>query len=220
MNIPPIDDMYRIAAQYSRRPEEVDDLVQDLLLEAVVTGKDFSDARFMAWGRGFLRNRAAFIARTEGRRRKREERFHEGDSASAPPIAQLPERFIVRLRPSLRMVARLVNCGLNRQEIQYLLSIADTAFRQRLSALRREWKAHLGREGYRPEHPGNPVHALASGLLRHSLIRSFRKSANGGRYNNGPAIGSHDPDGHLFTIRSSFAHKITGGGNNADDREE
>src|SRR5690606_22242816 len=116
MNIPPIDDMYRIAAQYSRRPEEVDDLVQDLLLEAVVTGKDFSDARFMAWGRGFLRNRAAFIARTEGRRRKREERFHEGDSASAPPIAQLPERFIVRLRPSLRIVARLVNCGLNRQE--------------------------------------------------------------------------------------------------------
>jgi len=87
MNVPPIDEMYRIARQYSRRPEEVDDLVQDLLLEAVITGKDFLDAHFMAWGRGFLRNRAAFIARTEARRRKREERIHErGTSPLTHPL--------------------------------------------------------------------------------------------------------------------------------------
>lgn len=39
MNIPPIDEAYRIVRQYACRPTEVDDLVQDLLLEAVVTGK-------------------------------------------------------------------------------------------------------------------------------------------------------------------------------------
>ena len=211
--------MYRIAEQYSRRPEEVDDLVQDLLLGAVATGKDCSDARFMAWGRGFLRNRAAFIARTEGRRKKREERFYEGEPAPDPPVAQLPERFIVRLRPSLHIVARLVNCGLNRQEIQYLLSIADTAFRQRLAGLRREWKAYLDSEGHSGEHTDDPIRTLASGLLRRSLIQSFRKPAKE-RYNAGRIIGSHDPDGHLFTIRALFDHKMIGRGNNTDDREE
>lgn len=220
MNIPPIDDMYRIARQYSRRPEEVDDLVQDLLLETVITGKDFSDASFMAWGRGFLRNRAAFIARTEGRRRKREERFHEDEHESNRVARRLPERFIARLRPSLRIVARLVNCGLNRQEIQYLLFIADTAFRQRLTALRREWKTYTQATDCLSRHPDDPIHALASGLLRRSLIESFRKPANGQQYDAGRTIGSHDPDGHLFTIRSFFAHKTTGRGNNADDREE
>ena len=93
MNIPPIDDMYRVAKQYSRRPEEVDDLVQDLLLEAVITGKDFSDKCFMAWGRGFLRNRAAFIARTEARRRKREERFH-GAVPSPIVVFELAEGYM------------------------------------------------------------------------------------------------------------------------------
>ena len=48
MNIPPIDEAYRMAKQYARRLEEADDLVQDLLLEAVATRKDFSDPRFMA----------------------------------------------------------------------------------------------------------------------------------------------------------------------------
>lgn len=220
MNTPPIDDMYRIAKQYTRRPEEADDLVQDLLLEAVITGKDFSDARFMAWGRGFLRNHAAFIARTEGRRRKREERFHEQEHNANRTAKQLPKEFIAGLRPSLRVVARLVNCGLNRQEIQYLLLIADTAFRQRLTALRREWKAYIQVTQHLPEYPDDPIHTLASGLLRRSLIESFRKPANGHSYDVGRTIGSHDPDGHLFTIRSFFAHKTIGHGNNADDREE
>src|SRR5690606_22127119 len=202
MNIPPIDDMYRIAAQYSRRPEEVDDLVQDLLLEAVKTEKDFSDTRFMAWGRGFLRNRAAFIARTEGRRRKREERFHADDHPSSYADKRLPEPFIARLRPSLRIVARLVNCGLNRKEIRYLLAIADTALRQRLTALRQEWKVYLDALGKPPEHPDDPIHTLSSGLLRRSLIQAFKSPADYTEHHAGRMIGSHDPDGHLFTIRS------------------
>lgn len=216
---PPIEEMYRIAKQYSRRQEEADDLVQDLLLEAVRTGKDFSDARFMAWSRGFLRNRAAFIARTEGRRRKREELFHNHDESPGYANIQLPESFIVRLRPSLLIVARLVNCGLNRKEILYLLNIADTALRQRLTALRREWRIYFDTSKQYPEHPDEPAPTLPSGLIRQSLIQAFRNARD--RKGNIPSriIGSHDPDGHLFTIRSFPAHKTDTAGNSSGDKE-
>ena len=216
---PPIGEMYRIAKQYSRRQEEVDDLVQDLLLEAVKTGRDFSDAGFMAWGRGFLRNRAAFIARTEARRRKREEMVQHSDPEPSDRSMQLPENFIVDLRPSLRIIARLVNCDLNRKEILYLLNIADTALRQRLTALRREWKVYRDTPGRLPEYADEPIHELPSGLIRRSLKQAFRHAADceGGKPNR--IIGSHDPDGHLFAIRSIAAHKRTSHGNNSLDKE-
>ncbi len=215
---PPIKELYRIAKQYSRRADEVDDLVQDLLLEAVKTGKDFSDTSFMAWGRGFLRNHAAFIARTEGRRRKREEMVQYGDQGADDTDIQLPEDFVTHLRPSLRIIARLVNCGLNRKEILYLLNIADTALRQRLTALRREWKAYsdtTSRQG--GEYPDKYTHTLPSGLIRRSLMQVFRNTIDHKRDKSSQIIGSHDPDGHLFTIRSSAAHKSDSVGNNCMD---
>lgn len=216
--LPPIEALYRLAKQYSRRPEEVDDLVQDVLLEAVRAGRDFSDTQFLAWGRGFLRNRSAFIARTESRRRKREERFHGHDEPDIIEHLQLPESFVSPLRPSLRVVARLVNCGLNRKEIIYLLDIADTALRQRLTALRREWKAYLERLGQFPEHHRDLVDALSTGLIRQSLTKTVKHTARRQPQLTGRAIGSHDPDGHLFTIRTFSAHKKGHHGNNSDDQ--
>lgn len=213
---PPIEAIYRIAKQYSRRPEEVDDLVQDLLLEAVSTGKDFSHDRFMAWGRGFLRNRAAFIARTEGRRRKREEEFHPHGPDSDATAVQLPKRFIVALRPSLRIIARLINCGLNKKEIHYLLGIADTALRQRLTALRREWRTYLNGLGS-SVHIDESTGTLPSGLIRRSLIRVVKRAVEDEARIPGGILGSHDPDGHLFTIRSRPAHKTGADGNNNAD---
>lgn len=220
MDLPPIEEMYLIAKQYSRRKEEADDLVQDLLLEAVRTGKDFSAPRFMAWGRGFLRNRAAFIARTEGRRRKREERFQENDQDAGSLVIQFPASFIATLRPSLRIVVRLINCGLSRKEILYLLNIADTALRQRLTALRREWSSHLAAGGQEPEYLDEPGNPLYSGLIRRSLRRAFRSSSDHNGNMSARFIGSHDPDGHLFTIRSVPAHKKDTGGNNSIDKGE
>lgn len=215
---PPIEEMYRIAKRYSRRQEEVDDLVQDLLLEAVSTGKDFSDARFMAWGRGFLRNRAAFIARTEGRRRKREEMFHGNDQNCYDPyISLLPEGFVAGLRQPLRILARLINCGLNRREILYLLNIAETALRQRLMVLRREWKIYSASKQNR-EHLNDPIHALSNGLIRRSLTQTLRNSADHKQHITDRIIGSHDPDGHLFIISSPHAHKKNLPGNNGNDK--
>lgn len=218
--LPPIEALYRVAKQYARRQEEVDDLVQDMLLEAVRTGKDFSDTRFMAWGRGFLRNRAAFIARTEDRRRKREERFHDTDQEENATHMRLPENLFPHLRPSLRITARLVNCGLNRKEILYLLNIADTALRQRLTALRRAWRAHLDRLGQFPEHQDDPVYTLSTGLIRRSLTQTFKHTADQKTNLLGRSIGSHDPDGHLFTIRTFSAHKRDPSGNNSSDKGE
>lgn len=213
---PPIEEMYRIARQYSRREEEADDLVQDLLLEAVSTGRDFADIRFMAWGRGFLRNRAAFVARTEGRRRKREAQFDPHAEDSGIRVRQLPERFITTLRPSLQLVARLVNCGLDRKEIRYVLNIADTALRQRMTALRQAWRAYLVASGQQPEYAEESSRMLPSGLIRRSLTGMFKQTA--ARHTNTPIIGSHDPDGHLFTIRSIPAHKTDPHGNNTPDK--
>lgn len=212
-NHPPIEELYRMAAQYSRRQDEVDDLVQDLLLEAIRTGRDFREPRFLAWGRGFLRNRAAFIARTEGRRRKREGAVHQQEEA--PHAIRLPERFIARLCPSLRVTARLINCGLSRKEILCLLDIADTALRQRLTALRREWKVHLDAVGQPPDAAEMGVCTLPSGLIRRSLVQVFRHTA--GRYSPDRTVGSHDPDGHLFTIRTISAHKNDIVGNSNPD---
>lgn len=213
---PPIEEMYQIAKQFSRRQEEVDDLVQDLLLEAVRIGKDFSDAHFMAWGRGFLRNHAAFIARTEGRRKKREEIYQDNDhNFYNTDIRQLPERFIAPLCQSSRILARLINCGLNRKEILYLLNISDTALRQRLTALRKEWKIY-DTSGRHYEHSDASVHTLSNGLIRRSLLQTFKNSADSKQQTTTRVIGSHDPDGHLFIISASSAHKKESSGNNND----
>ncbi len=217
---PPIEEMYRIAKRYSRRPDEVDDLVQDMLLEAIRIGKDFADARFPAWGHGFLRNHAAFIARTEARRRKREAMLYEDHHDPIAPEMRLPESFFTPLRPSLRIVARLVNCGLNRKEIRYLLGIADTALRQRLVVLRREWNSYVERLGTRADHRDDPVHALSSGLIRQSLIQASKYDTDSAAGTSSQVIGSHDPDGHLFKIRSFSAHKRHGLGNNTQNKGE
>lgn len=216
---PPFEEMYRIAKQYARRQAEADDLVQDLLLEAVRTEKDFTDARFMAWGRGFLRNRAAFIARTEGRRRKREAVYHNTEADVEYFRLQLPDTLIVGLRPSLRILARLINCGLDRKEMLYILNLTDTALRQRLVALRREWKTYCDRTGEQhPEPQDKPDHLLSSGLIRRSLIQAFRHNTNRTQHLSGRIIGSHDPDGHLFAIRTFLAHKKHVGGNTSKDK--
>lgn len=203
---PPVRELYDIAKQYSRRADEADDLVQDLLLEAVRTGKDYTEPEFIGWGRGFLRNRAAFVARTEGRRRKREKVYQERDFDTILSRIQFPEVFITSLRPSLRIVARLMNCGLNRAEIKYLLDITDSALRQRLTSLRRGWASHhkSGKEG--PEYSKQVNSPFDNGLIRRALKNLLRDSGE-------KVIGSCDPDGHLFTIRFTSAHKTGSGGN-------
>ena len=144
------------------------------------------------------------------RRRKRETVYRETSNSGTSTRAQFPKDFIAGLSPSLRVISRLINCALNKQEIAYLLNITDTALRQRFTALRREWKHHIDSGGEGPEYIRETNTPFQKGLLRRSLVHSFVVP-------EGRAIGTHDPDGHLLIVRTSSAHKKSRGGNNKDE---
>lgn len=204
---PPFDELNSLARKYSRRKEEADDLVQDLLLEAVRKEKDFTEGHFLPWAHGFLKNRAAFIARTEGRRRKREKTVQQKKDDQEQYRPAFPESFIGRLSPSLRITARLINCGLNQKEIEYLLGIVNQTLRQRFSQLRKQWTVYLEVTGSGPEYSSASVHdPFDIGLLRRSLRNSFHGNPE-------KMVGTFDPDGHLFIVRSDSSHKKKAGGN-------
>lgn len=206
-NSPPFEELNQLARKYTRRIEETDDLVQDLLLEAVRQEKDFTADHFMAWAHGVLRNRAAFIVRTEERRRKREKAVQEKRDDPDQYRPAFPESFTGNLSPSLQITARLINCGLNQKEIEYLLGISSQTLRQRFTALRKKWTVFLEATGSGPEYSKEPVRdPFDIGLLRRSLKKSFHGNPD-------KMIGSFDPDGHLFIVRSDSSHKKSPGGN-------
>lgn len=191
---PPYRDLTAIARRHSRRADEVDDLVQDALLEALRVGRaDLDDPRTLRWLGGVIRNRARLLARTGARRQRREGQWVETRSAPDDHVepAHLAD-IVAALPPSLRIVAMLLLTGHSRSEIAYLLALSGTALRQRLTGLRRA----LGARGIvlPPEAPGLSLD-LAYGRIRDALLPML--VARGG------AFASHDPDGHLFVVRRS-----------------
>jgi DNA-directed RNA polymerase specialized sigma24 family protein len=125
------------AARHSRIAHEADDLVQDVLLSAISQGRSPSDSNFVAWATGAIRLRARFVARTAARRLRREMAYASSHDAASVPQQRLPREFIDALPPSRRIVALLVNLGMGRREIAYLLGLSDVALRQRIAGLRR-----------------------------------------------------------------------------------
>jgi len=181
-----IDALRRMARRHADTPDEADDLVQDMLLAALEQRRAWDDAGLQAWAHGVFRRRAAFIARTESRRRRREATYATEGAPPADSIRVLPREFVDALPPSLRTIALLANIGLGRPEIASLLGIADTALRQRISGLRRAWRSAGGApdvtelpRGYLPP-CGRRRRSLKAGLAR----------IPGGRF----AVA--DPDGH------------------------
>ena len=186
------------ARRLSRSAEEAEDLVQDTLLAAVEQGR-LSAQGDGAWLAGVMRRQAALRIRSETRRRRRER------EADLQPVAcagvaiadgRPPSRAFLRgLPPASRQVAVLALHGLDAAEIRWILGLDAAAFRQRLARLRRAL-ATLGsgdsadaREAARA---GPPRHGdLAFGRIRRALMAALR----------GPALGTHDPDGHLLVVR-------------------
>jgi DNA-directed RNA polymerase specialized sigma24 family protein/predicted enzyme related to lactoylglutathione lyase len=122
------------ARRWARRAADVDDLVQDALLIALEQGRDDP-----LWIAGVIRNRAAMQARAAIRRRRREIAANADVEAevagpSAPPSV---DNLLARLPPAARRVAVLALHGLNAEEIRWVLGIAETAFRQRLTSIRK-----------------------------------------------------------------------------------
>lgn len=139
-----LETLHAIARRHSRVRSEAHDLVQDILLTVLESGRTSVEPGFLAWANGALRNHAAFVARTAVRRRHREQRQPTQPDVHPPRLERrLPVSFVANLPRALKVVALLVNSGMGRHEIAYLLGLNDTALRQRISGL----KKALGRSG-------------------------------------------------------------------------
>lgn len=181
-------DLHALARRASRRPDEADDLVQSALLAALEAGRtDMSSPDTRRWLAGVIRNRAAFEARTAGRRRKRETRY-VADAGPVEPGGPAAAS-VDHLSPALRVTALLALSGHTRQEIGWLLNLSDPALRQRISQLKRA----LSRTLSAPD--AGPSGELAFGRIRRALLGPARRDQ--------AFLASHDPDGHLFVLSRS-----------------
>jgi len=192
--------LQQCARRHSRVTDEADDLVQDVLLQAIAGGRAMSDPGFVAWARGAIRNHARFTARTAVRRRARETAWEASAAMPAAPPRFSPA-FVSSLPPAQRIVALLVNLDLNRAEIMHLLGLGGVAFRQRLSGLRKAFHA-FGEDA--ADVDGFPP-LSGDGLARRSLKSALRPHAE-------RVFAIRDPDGVpiLFSKRD---HVSPGGGN-------
>ncbi|WP_274628291.1 RNA polymerase sigma factor [Arvimicrobium flavum] len=185
-----IQTLRRVALRHCVVRDEADDVVQDVLAAAIEAGMDCADSRFLPWACGAVRLRSKFLARG-AIRRKRREVAHEEDRQLPPPAPRrLAEDFVEALPPSLRIVALLVNVGLGRTEIAFLLGLPDTALRQRISALRRAVAA-AGASAADDIAPASG----ADGLARRSLKAGMSRL-------EGRRFAISDPDGHQIFLTS------------------
>lgn len=193
----------RIASRWARSAAEADDLVQDALVVAVESARAFDSPQFYAWASAVIRRRALFVARTEGRRRRRDANFAvDAAYAMSPSDAlSLPRAFVDSLSPSLQTVALLVNSGLGREEIASVLRISDMSLRQRISSLRKAWQKH----GFEAGISDPPRRSRPPCGLQRRVLKGMVMTAPNARF----AIA--DPDGHAILI--GIAHISNGCGN-------
>jgi RNA polymerase sigma-70 factor (ECF subfamily) len=198
------------ARRHARRAQDADDLVQDALLIALEQGSEHPSRDDPAWLIGVIRHRAAMDARTAIRRRRREAAVAEDQATAAHPTEPPPSpaALLARLPPSARRVAVLALHGLGAEEIRWILGIADSAFRQRLTTIRKAIGAlppSQRAEAIALAYVRDPARSvdLQFGLVRRALKAALRGD---------PGLGTHDSDGHLIVVRGR-AHTSPRGGN-------
>jgi DNA-directed RNA polymerase specialized sigma24 family protein len=192
------DECVRLASRCVRDRADARDLVQTVFLQALERGvSELAAPERRAWLRGALRRRAAFEARLAGRRRRRERSWGgtRNTAEPAPTPWQFSPEFLAQLQPSVRVLATLASADLNPDEIRAVLRLPGTAFRKRLSVLRR-FVQQASDAGLSVVATRGAVYAL--GPARGSVIESLRRRPQA-------VVGSHDPDGHLliFAVRPS-----------------
>lgn len=187
------NDRLKAIARREAGAARAEDVVQDALLIAIEQGRvDLDDVENQRWLCGVVRNRARMAARGARRAQTRDRLWQQtrAEPQAGPDLA-LPD-ILEGLPPALRTLAALVMTGHNRREIAWLLRLPDTALRQRVSALRR----HLVAKGLSAPGELTGLHLdLAYGRIRDALLPALLR--------HGGAFASHDPDGHLFVVRSS-----------------
>lgn len=208
-----------IARRHVRVASEAEDLLQDALTVAVEQGRmDMEQEVNQKWIAGVIRNLAAMQARSAGRKRTRDAAYAEDENkasthvepadveVSASADSDAREQLLQSLTPALRAVAVLILHGLNRDEIRTLLKLSDATFRQRLSAIRRalgplpealQQKALAIAYAARAQR-SKATEDLPIGLVRRALLHQLNRLNAAGN----PAVGTHDPSGHLLVIAS------------------
>lgn len=198
------------ALRLCRRADEADDLVQETLLAGLLAGR-----HDLPWLSGVLRRQAAMAARAGVRRRRREALAGMAVDDAAEPAAchdtwvpAQPPAWLATLPPSARRLAVLALHGLSADEIRWILRIEPTAFRQRLTRIRKALYAlspSMRAESIALAYLRDPSRSvdLPFGLARRALKAAMRA---------GEGLGTHDPDGHLVLIDAG-AHTWPSRGN-------
>ena len=178
----------RVAAGCVRKRDEAGDLVHAVFVQALERGVfDLAAPERRAWLRGALRRRAAFEARLAARRRRREARWLSARGAGGSPVPwRFSAEFLASLQPSVRALATLASGELNQDEIRSVLHLSGTAFRKRVSVLRR-FVREASAAGLTGVSTRGAAYAL--GPARAGVIESLRRRPQA-------VLGSHDPDGH------------------------
>tara|TARA_R110002051_G_scaffold321474_2_gene409270 strand:- start:989 stop:1633 length:645 start_codon:yes stop_codon:yes gene_type:complete len=189
----PYAELLALARRHARRVDEAEDVVQEVLIAAVAAGRnDFSNSSDRRWMAGAIRKRSAFDARSAARRREREAKWQGEHHRVSAPQGDALNVILADLPRGLRVIAALALSGHSKAEIAYLLDLPDTALRQRIRAL----KLALGKKGVAM--PAEMIGLnldLAYGTIRDGLLPALQR--------HGGAFASHDPDGHVFVVRSS-----------------
>lgn len=209
-----------IAQRIAYNANEAQDLLQEALIVAIDKNRlDFSSDDDQKWIAGVMRKKALHESRTISRKNNRDQVFssekqrHSESDTHEPPIDTVDtlHPLLDKLSPAARKVAVLVIHGLNRKEICTLLSLSDTAFRQRLTSIRKALNplpsklhqeiialAYASRQQREAQEPSLPV-----GLIRRALLKSLNRNAD----NNPQSVGTHDPSGHLIVVSTTNKKK-------------
>jgi DNA-directed RNA polymerase specialized sigma24 family protein len=193
-----IEALMRVAERCSVVPHEAEDLVQDVLLSAIEKNRDCADPSFLPWASGGIRKCARFAARTAARRKRREHAYSVEHDRVAHSLPRLPDAFIVALPRSRRLVALLINLGMGRGEITYLLGLSDMAMRQRIAGVRKAFADFAGGAESDP-HASFPANGLARRALKASLPKRGERR-----------FAVRDPDGtpiYFSSQRSRFSRR-------------
>ncbi len=201
-----------IARRHTRVANEAEDLLQGALMVAAEQGRlDMGEEDNQKWIAGVIRNLAAMQARSAGRKKTREATYVEAEDKEPAHIeeaalenADARDQLLRALTPALRAVAVLILHGLNRAEIRTLLNLSDATFRQRLSAIRRglgPLPEDLQQEALAITYAARvqrnkAAEDLPIGLVRRALMHQLNFVNAAGN----PAVGTHDPSGHLLVI--------------------
>lgn len=209
-----------IARQQTRVGNEAEDLLQDALLVAAEQGRlDLGAEENKKWISGVIRNKGTMQARSAVRRKTRDadyssgiEQLEEQDDPKQRPVdpsaknaLSVSSELLEMLSPANRTVAILALHGLGRKEICTVLNITNTAFRQRLTSIRRvigplpdelQQEAVAMAYASRQSRGNEEGRDLPLGLLRRALMHQLNTLNNKGIR----GIGTYDPSGHLIVF--------------------